>query len=213
MRATNPTRPRRLATIALLALAGLASTAPAAGPQDYTLDPVHSRIAFAVDHQGFARALGTFSAPQGHLRFDPDDWSTATVQVEIALDTLDLGDAKWNAAILKRSGFDHARHPLARFRSTRIEPIDARRARVHGELSLRGQTAPLVLEVQLNRRARNPMTLRRTIGFSATATLSRRAFGMEAWRTVGDDVQLTIEVEAVRARQPDRPAEADDAAA
>lgn len=199
----------------LLALALVAAAAPlAAAPRDYTLDPVHSRIVFAVDHQGFARALGTFSAPRGRLRFDPADWSTAAVEVEVALDTLDLGEPKWNAAILKRDGFDQADHPLAHFRSLRVEAIDPTHARVHGELSLRGRRAPVVLEVRFNRRARNPMSLRQTVGFSATATLSRRAFGMDAWRTVGDEVELRIEVEAVRTRRAaPSTRETDDAAA
>jgi polyisoprenoid-binding protein YceI len=205
-------RPAARRSAALLAVALFAAAPLAAAPREYALDPVHSRVVFSVDHQGFSQAIGTFSAPRGRLRFDPTDWSSAEVEVEIAIAGLDLGDADWNRRMQRRDAFDSEHHPLARFRSITIEPIDAQHARVHGELSLRGQTAPVTLEVRLNRVARNPLTLRRTAGFSASATLSRSAFGMNAWRTVGDAVQLRIEVEALRSgrrpRQAQEPADA-----
>lgn len=114
--------------------------------------------------------------------------------------------------MLKRDFFDAADHPTARFQSTRIEPIDATRATVFGTLSLRGESHEVALDVTLNRSGRNPLTLRRTVGFSATATLSRSAFGMRGWKTaIGDSVSLIIEVEATRARvsknQPRAPSE------
>jgi hypothetical protein len=71
---------------------------------------------------------------------------------------------------------------------------------VCGDLTLRGVTAPLCLEVTLNAHKRHPLPpFRRTIGFSATGTFSRSAFGMDAWKSViGDSVELRIEAEAVR---------------
>ncbi len=175
-----------------------------AAPPLYRIDPVHSRILFMVDHYGYSRALGTFSAPIGTLRFDPKDWRSASVDVVVRLDSLDLGDADWNARMLKRDFFDAAERSTARFVSNRIEPIDADRARIIGTLSLRGEEREVVLEARLNRRARHPLTLRRTVGFSATATLTRQDFGMRAWKSaVGSEVSLIIEVEANRTRRGD----------
>jgi len=192
----------------LLALV-LALPLPAvAAARDYAIDPVHSRVLFSVDHLGYAQALGTFSAPRGWLRFDPDDWRAARVEVTIDLATLDLGDTDWNRRLARRDFFDIERHPQARFVSERIEPIDRRRARVIGQLELRGQRREVVLDVRFNKAGRHPLTLRRSVGFSATARLSRAAFGMRAWKSmVGDEVELRIEVEARRRRagksQPD----------
>jgi polyisoprenoid-binding protein YceI len=184
-----------LLALALPALAGAAA-------RDYRIDPVHSRVLFSADHLGFSQALGTLSAPRGRLRFDPDDWSSAQVEVEIDLATLDLGDPDWNARMLRSDFLDAARAPTARFVSTAVEAVQADRARVHGMLELRGERVPVTLEVRLNRIARNPLTLRRTVGFSAEATLSRAALGMRAWKNVvGDRVELRIEVEAQRARR------------
>ncbi|MGI8560993.1 MAG: YceI family protein [Luteimonas sp.] len=186
---------------AALALAAIAA-ARAAEPPAYALDPVHTRVLFAVEHAGFSQALGTISGSTGLLRFDPDDWTTARLQAEIPLARLDLGDDKWNRAALARNLLDAEAHPVATFTSTRIEPLADDRARVHGMLDLRGVSRDVVLEVRLNARKRHPLPpFRRTVGFSATATLSRADFGITAWKSViGDSIELRIEAEATRTR-------------
>jgi polyisoprenoid-binding protein YceI len=176
--------------------------AAAAAPETYRLDPVHTRVLFAVEHAGFSQALGTISGSEGLLRFDPEDWSNATLSVSVPLQRLDLGDAKWNTAVMARNLLDVERHPEARFVSTRVEPIDDHHARVFGMLTVRGVTQEVALAVTLNALKRHPMPpFRRTAGFSATATLSRKAFGVDAWPSmIGDEVTLRIEAEALRDR-------------
>ncbi|WP_233398534.1 YceI family protein [Luteimonas sp. MC1828] len=173
----------------------------------YALDPVHTRVALAVDHAGFSRAIGTVSGTTGQLRFAPGDWSGASVVAEVPLARLDFGDADWNRAVAARGLLDSERHPVARFASTRVEAIDDRRARIHGTLSLRGVTRDVVLDATLNGHRRHPLPpFRRTIGFSATTTLSRADFGSTAWGSViGDAVELRIELEAVRSRDDTPP--------
>lgn len=181
----------------------LAACLPAlAEPARYALDPVHTRVQFAIDHAGFSKAIGTVSGSTGTLLFDPDDWSSARVEVSIPIDRIDLGDAKWNQATLARNLLDGERHPVATFVSTRIEPIDAQRAIVHGDLTLRGETREVALQVVLNALKRHPLPpFRRTVGFSATAALSRSEFGIDAWKSmIGDAVELRIELEATRSR-------------
>lgn len=206
-RSSRPTAMRMLH--ALTFFAGLAALAlPAsdavAEPKHYELDPVHTRIVFAVDHLGFSKALGTFAHPRGSLRFDPDDWSTAKLEVTVDIASLDLGDADWKKRMLKRDYFDIKQHTEARFVSTAIEATGADSARVLGHFTLRGETRPLTLEVKLNKHGRHPLTFRTTAGFSATATLKRSDFGMtDNLRTVGDTVELRIEAEAERRRDDD----------
>lgn len=187
-----------LPVLLLLALAGQAG----ARAHEYQLDPVHTRIAFQVDHAGFSRAIGTFAGATGTLVFDEDDWSTATLQVAIPLDSLDLGDAKWRERVLDRTFLDAGGQPVARFTSTRVEPTGEGTARVFGNLSLRGTTREVALDVTLNALKRHPLTFKRTAGFSATGKLRRQDFGMTAWeRLVGAEVMLQIEAEAIRGRR------------
>lgn len=188
----------RFAALALLLIL-LPSMTHANALAPYRLDPVHSRVVFAVMHDGYSRVIGTFAKPNGTLWFDPEDWANSRVEVNIDLATLDLGDADFNARIARSDYLDTHEHRYAHFRSTRVEPHSATRATVHGVLSLRGQDTAISLDVTLNRQARSAWSLRRTVGFSATAILSRAALDMRAHRSaVGDEVELRIEVEAVR---------------
>lgn len=198
------------AVVGLVVVAGSAQ----AKLETFSLDPVHTRVAFRVDHAGLSHAVGTFSGSTGELRFDPDDLSSASVDVTVTLASLEIGDAAWRTKVLGRSFLDADDQPVARFVSTRVEPGDAGKARVFGQLTLRGVTREVSLDVQFNALKRHPLTLRRTAGFSATGSLSRSDFGMDAWRSmVGDTVELIIEVEAVRARaaRPSPPPETPDA--
>jgi polyisoprenoid-binding protein YceI len=194
---------RRLRHVAalslLLPLAALAADADT-NAETWRLDPVHTRVMFAISHAGFSNAIGTVSGSTGTLVFDPEDWTTASLKATVPLSRLDLGDAKWNEATLAGNLLDAKDHPTAEFVSGRVEPIAPDRARVHGTLTLRGVAQPLALDVTLNALKRHPLPpFRRTVGFSATATLSRKAFGITAWSSViGDSVELRIEAEAVR---------------
>lgn len=181
----------------------LPGLAAAADQEVYQLDPVHTRVMIAVEHAGFSKALGTVSGSTGILVFDPQDWSSAQIDVRVPLTRLDLGDAKWNAAALARNLLDGERYPQARFVSNAVLAVDETHAQVCGDLSLRGVTRPLCMAVTINALKRHPMPpFRRTAGFSATAELSRADFGIDAWKNlIGDSVMLRIEAEAVRTRR------------
>ena len=173
--------------------------APAAAQvQGYRLDPVHTRIAFAIDHAGFSTALGSISGSTGVVAFDPLDWSSARLDVRVPLRRVDLGDKRWNRAAARMLG--SASHPEARFIASDVRAVDASHARACGTLYLHGTQQPLCLEVRFNQAGREPLPpFHPKAGFSATATLSRAAFGIDAWAAlVGDEVELRIEAEAAR---------------
>ncbi|MFP7722089.1 YceI family protein [Lysobacter sp. A3-1-A15] len=187
--------------VPLLVLAALAASSAGAGELEaYAIDPVHTRVMFAVGHAGFSDALGTVSGSTGALLFDPDDWGRTRLDVRVPMAAIDLGDDAWNRATLARNLLDAERHPEARFVSSEVTAVDADSARACGELTLRGVARPLCMDVTLNALKRHPLPpFRRTAGFSATATLSRADYGINAWTSViGDEVQLRIEAEATR---------------
>ncbi|CAE1137807.1 YceI family protein [Xanthomonas euroxanthea] len=194
-----------LARLLLLPALAVTSLAATAAPVRYALDPVHTRVLFAVEHAGFSKALGTVSGSSGSLVFDPDDWAAARLDVTVPLHRADLGDAKWNEATLARNLLDAERFPDAHFVSTQVEASGQNHARVTGNLTLHGVTRPVTLDVTLNALKRHPLPpFRRTAGFSATATLSRAEFGIDAWKSmIGDAVELRIEAEAVREGRAD----------
>jgi polyisoprenoid-binding protein YceI len=184
-----------LTALALL----LGASAASAETETFAFDPVHSRIAFRVSHAGFSDAIGTFSGISGSVSFDETDWRSAQVEARIPIDSLDLGDVEWRERVLDPTFFGVRKYPEARFVSTRVEALTEGRLRVLGVLDLHGVEQEIALDVAINRIARHPLTLRRTAGFSATATLSRAAFGMRKWKNlVGDEVSVSIEIEAQR---------------
>lgn len=196
---------KTLFCLLLLSASGLAAAADA-----WRLDPVHTRVLFKVDHAGFSQALGLFPDVRGELYFDPTDWASARLDVRIPLARLQIGDDGWRDKLLTRPFFDAADFPEARFVSTRVEPVDAENARVFGQLSLRGMAREVVLDVRLNKLARHPLTFRRTAGFSASAELDRRDFGMDAWpNVIGQRVTLEIQAEATRTRNDQEQDDAD----
>ena len=195
-----------------LALMALAAGPSPAQEQAFRLDPVHTRVAFRVDHAGYSRALGTFAGVTGELAFDPADWRGARLDVRIPLASLDLGDADWNKKVLGRAFLDAGDQPEARFTSSHVEPLGENEARITGQLSLRDQAHEVTLHVTLNALKRHPLTFRQTAGFSATGTLSRKAFGIDTWpNVIGDSVELLIEAEAIRSpsgtASPDTPSD------
>ncbi len=213
-----------------LAAAGLMACLPAsalAQVQGYRLDPVHTRVLFTISHAGYSQAIGTVSGSQGVVAFDPKDWRSAKLSVEVPLQRLDMGDAEWTQAVLARRFLDAALYPVAKFVSSRVEAVDAeavdadiagstahgstahgnvanddasKRARICGTLTLHGTDRDLCLDVTFNKLKHYPLPpFRTTVGFSATATLKRSDFGITAWKSlVGDEVQLRIEAEAQR---------------
>ncbi|HEY9142595.1 MAG TPA: YceI family protein [Arenimonas sp.] len=184
----------------LFCLLLLSGAAPAvAAVEAWRLDPVHTRVLFRVEHAGFSQALGFFPDVHGELYFDPDDWTSARLAVDIELAKLEIGDIAWRDKLLSSTWLHAQQQPVARFRSTRVETTGPDQARVFGELTLKGVSHDVALDVRLNKLARNPLTFKRTAGFSATAVLDRRDFAMAEWpNVVGQQVQLEIQAEAVR---------------
>lgn len=192
--------PLRAALSAPLALLLLAPAAALAAPEGYSFDPVHTRVLFAVSHAGFSQAMGTVSGSTGQLWFDPDDWRVAKLAVRVPLARLDMGDPKWSKAVGARNLLDVGHYPDATFVSTRIEPKDAQHGRVCGTMTIRDVGHEACMDVTFNQLKHHPLPpFRRTAGFSATMTLSRKDFGITAWPSViGDAVTLRIEAEALR---------------
>ena len=204
-------------SIRLSALLALLACLPAVAgePARYAFDPVHTRVMFAIDHAGFSKAIGTISGSQGSLHFDVEDWASARLDVVVPMHRLDMGDSGWSASVFAPRFLDVKRHPQARFVATDgLQRQLANRGRACGQLTLHGVTRPLCLDVVLNKAGRYPLPpFRRTIGFSATATLKRSDYGMRSWQSlVGDDIELRIEAELFRQdgedpqpAQPDAP--------
>ena len=165
----------------------------------YKTDPAHTQVAFTVNHLGFTDYRGLVADATGQLVLDPKNPAAATVNIEIPISNIATNSAGLTKHLHSPDFFDSAKYPTATFRSTKVV-VDGQEAKITGDLTLRGVTREVVLDAMLNAAKRHPMPpFRRTVGFSATTTLSRADFGISAWPSViGDKVELRIEAEAVR---------------
>lgn len=197
-------------TIARLMIAGLAVAAlPAAAQQlpkappgasdvrritagRYTVDPAHSQITFAVNHLGFSTYRGMFGNPTGWMVIDPRAPQKTRVVIDIPIGSVTTTVKALDTHLLAPDFFDAARYPAARFESTSVKPM-GKRARITGKLTLKGVTRPVVLDASLV--GAGIMMGKRTVGFDATTTIRRSAFGVSAGiPLVPDLVPLTISV-------------------
>ncbi|WP_266169999.1 YceI family protein [Dyella subtropica] len=183
----------------LFAIGALLSCAAAqAAPATYRYDTTHSQIVFSIDHNGYSRPFGRLHIARGWLRFDPDDWSQSATELDIDLGSLDMGDAEWNAAVLKPSFLDSEKARYAHFVSTSVERKDATHGVLHGQLSLRGITRAVELPFTFNRLAKTIYGLHTVAGFSASAMLDRNDFGITANPgAIGRTVAVWVELEAI----------------
>lgn len=191
----------RTAAIAFAIASGAAAAAhaqtashdPAAvKPGTYAVEPAHTQIEFAVSHMGFTTYYGRFSGASGTLTLAPDvTGSTLSVTVPVA--SVSTTSAKLDDELRSPAWFDAQRFPEARFVSTRVTRTGAGSARVDGALTLHGVTRPATLQVRFEGAGINPLDKAYTVGFEATAAISRSAFGVKTYvPLIGDDVTLHL---------------------
>ena len=115
----------------------------------------------------------------------------------IPAQSLDLGDARWNAHVQSADFLDVAKSPEIRFVSRRVEKLAGSKGRLYGDLTIKGVTRPVVLELRLNNAGEHPIRKTPAVGFTATTTVRRSDFGVAAYLpTVGDELDVRIEIEA-----------------
>lgn len=187
---------RKIAAIAAL-VAGLTfADAAAAAPVKYDFDKAHTQVFFAVSHLGFSFSQGRFNELDGHFVFDAENPAASSVEVAIKAASIDMGLERWDDHMKNADFLDVEKFPEITFKSTAIEVTGENTANITGDLTILGVTRPAVLATTMNKRGPHPMSGKDYIGFSATSTIQRSAFGMNyGLPNVGDDVTIRIEVE------------------
>ena len=172
-------------------------TAAPAKAESYALDSSHTSITWSVSHFGFSHPDGKFSQVEGALELDEQHPEKSSLKVTVYPGTVITGVSKLDAVLQSKEWFDVEKYRTAVFESDKVTRIGKDAARVHGNLTLHGVTRPLSLNVKLNKLGLNPITRKKTAGFTASTVIKRSDFGMTAFiPNVGDDVTVAIESEA-----------------
>ncbi|HUH89562.1 MAG TPA: YceI family protein [Lysobacter sp.] len=180
----------------LAAALATASTAAFAAPVTYQLDPSHTDVIAQWSHFGFSNPSMHFGQADGVLVYDADNVAASSVQVTLPLSSMNSFTAKFDEHLRSADFFDAAKFPSASFKSTKVEAAGEGKLKVTGELTIKGITKPVVLDVTLNKVGENMMK-QPTIGFDAVTTIKRTDFDVGMYApAVSDEVQIRITTEA-----------------
>jgi polyisoprenoid-binding protein YceI len=172
--------------------------------QVYEIDPTHSSAHFSVRHMMLSNVRGQFTKVSGTIKFDSANTANSSVEATIDAASIDTHDSQRDAHLKSADFLDVEKYPTLTFRSKRIESHSSG-GKVIGDLTIHGVTREIALEVEGPTPENKDPWGKYRIGLSATTKLSRKDFGL-TWNTtletggvlVGDEVKITIDVEAVR---------------
>lgn len=168
----------------------------------YEIDPSHSVVEFVVRHLGLAKVRGRFNEFTGTIQIS-DDPGASQVHVTIDAASIDTRDAKRDEHLRSPDFLDAATYPSLEFHSTAVRRMGDD-WQVDGDLTIRGVTRPVTLDLEFEGAAKDPWGMSR-IGCSAVTEVNREDFGLtwnQALETggflVGKQVRIELSVEAVR---------------
>ncbi len=184
--------------IVLAAALALAAASAFAAPVTYKLDPNHTVVLASWSHFGFSHPSLNFGQADGTLVYDDKNVGASSVQVTFPLAGLNSFVPDFDEHLRSADFFEADKYPNATFKSTKVEAAGEGKLKVTGNLTIKDQTKPVVLNVTLNKAADHPMAKRAAIGFDAVSTIKRSDFGVGKFvPNVSDEVELRITTEAM----------------
>lgn len=172
--------------------------------EKWEIDSSHSGIHFSVRHMVVAKVRGQFARWTGTVLAEDGDLSRGTVEVVIDASSIDTGVADRDKHLKSADFFDVERFPELTFKGRGMRKLNETSLRLTGDLTIRGVTREVELEVEYAGRTKDPWGNERA-GFAAKTAIDRKDFGL-TWNQVleaggvmvSDKVTIEIEVEAVR---------------
>ena len=170
----------------------------------WTLDPVHTAATFAARHMMISTVRGTFKNITGTLEYDPENPQNASVEAVINVNSMSsTGNTDRDNHLLSPDFLDAAKYPTMTFKSTTVEITGENRAKMTGDLTIRGVTRPIVVDVELMGQTVSPYG-KEVVGFVGSTTINREEWGL-TWNMmletggmmVSKDVKIELDVEAV----------------
>ena len=181
--------------------------APPLGPNQWRIDGAHSAANFSVRHLMVSTVRGQLGRINGTLEYDGKDVQSIKAVISIDVNGISTQNENRDKHLRSDDFFDVANHPAITFKSKRVEPAGDGRFKLIGDLTIRGTTKEVALDVE------GPSPIVKTqrgiaTGASATTRIKRLEYGLkynnmvEAGPVVGDEVTITIDIEATRPAAP-----------
>ena len=187
------------AMLAILTASGVAATAP------WRIDPQHTAAQFSVRHLAISTVRGQFSNVKGTVQWDDEDITKSTVDISIDVNSVDTREPKRDAHLKSADFFDAAKYPEMTFKSKKIEKAADGKLKVTGDLTIRGTTREVILDVDGPTNPIKDMQGMQRAALTATTKINRQDYGVK-WNAtmdnggvvVGDEISIVIDLEMIK---------------
>jgi polyisoprenoid-binding protein YceI len=180
----------------------MVALASSAGATGWKVDQPHTTVGFSISHL-FTSVQGRFDRFEGTIAFDPAKPEATTVKGAIEVASINTNNEKRDKHLRSADFFDVVKYPKIVFESTGMKDVDGKRGKLEGNLTIRGITKPVVLDVVYRGQGADPWGNVRA-GFQAKVSIDRKDYGLtwnETLETggllVGDEVEIVINVEGL----------------
>jgi polyisoprenoid-binding protein YceI len=195
-------RSRIAATVGLTVMVSLPA---GAATSDWKIDPQHSSAQFSVRHMAISTVRGAFSKVNGIVVLDDTDITKSMVNVTIDVNTVDTREPDRDNDLRSEKFFDVTHFPTMTFKSKKVEQVGPGKLKVTGDLTIRGTTKEVILDVDGPTPAVKDPWGNTRVAVNASTKINRQDFGVK-WNAtldnggvvVGDDVNIVIDAELVK---------------
>lgn len=171
---------------------------------NWNLESSHSELTFKVRHMMISNVSGSFKQFSSTLTTEDEDINSAKVTFTIDVDSISTNNDQRDGHLKSEDFFNAANHPQITFASTKVEKVDGDNYKVHGDLTVRGTTKQIAVDVEFGGIVKDPWGYIRA-GFTATGKINRKEYGLH-WSAVteagglvvSDDVKFELHVEYVK---------------
>ena len=170
----------------------------------WQLDKAHSSIEFSVRHMMISTVRGRFEEFEGTFDVNESNPAQSHLSVEIQVASINTREAQRDGHLKSPDFFEVDKYPTMRFTSTRVEKVNDQKVRLVGDLTIKGVTKAVALDVVYAGQAQSPWGTV-SAGFTASTKISRKDWGLTWNQTletggvlVGDEITINIELELVK---------------
>lgn len=192
--------------IAVMAITAFVLALPAAAPAGtWELDSAHTGVQFKVRHLMVSYVRGDFEKVSGEIVYDEQDVSKSSADITIDAASINTRVAKRDKHLRSPDFLDVAKHPSITFKSKKVEKAGNGKLKMTGDLTIRGATREVVLEVEGPTPPIKDLQGKTRVGGIASTRINRKDFGL-TWNkaletggvVVGDEVEITIDIEILK---------------
>jgi polyisoprenoid-binding protein YceI len=174
---------------------------------NWQLDPYHTQVEFSAKHLGMMTVRGYFDEVSTTADIDPDHPEKASVEATISTASIRTNNGTRDNDLRSSNFLEVDKYPVITFKSTSVEPAGPDRYRLTGDLTIKGNTRPVSLEVTKYGEFNDPGMMGHRIAYGATTKINRKDFGLslnmvlDGRLVVGEEIQISIEGELVEQQE------------